>query len=136
MFAKKNQPTIKSLIASGSHIEGNVHFVDGLRIDGHVTGDVRANPGDASILVISETAVITGQLHAEHIIINGSVTGPIFSTRLIELQPKARIVGDVLYSSLELHQGAMVTGQLQPRNTMPELDDDQKTPLQLAPKLA
>ena len=34
MFAKKKQPPIKSLIAQGTRIEGNVLFHDGLRIDG------------------------------------------------------------------------------------------------------
>ena len=47
-------------------------------------------------------------------IINGSVTGPVESDELLELQPKARIVGDVHYESLEMHQGAMVDGELRP----------------------
>ena len=34
MFSRNKQPPIKSLIAEGSRIEGNVHFTDGLRIDG------------------------------------------------------------------------------------------------------
>ena len=34
MFGKKPQPPIKSLIAQGSRIEGNLIFTDGLRIDG------------------------------------------------------------------------------------------------------
>jgi cytoskeletal protein CcmA (bactofilin family) len=48
MFSRNKQPPIKSLIAEGSRIEGNVHFTDGLRIDGEVVGTcVRGptNPG-------------------------------------------------------------------------------------------
>ena len=41
MFNKKKQPPIKSLIAQGSQITGNLAFADGLRIDGAVAG-VRA----------------------------------------------------------------------------------------------
>lgn len=132
MFSKKSQPAIKSLIAQGSHIEGNIRFSDGLRIDGQVTGDVTANKGDSSILVISETAVIVGELHAEHLIINGTVTGPIFASRLLELQPKAKVVGDVFYTALELHQGALVTGQLHPQPEGIKLEDPKKPTLQLA----
>ena len=40
MFNKKKQPAIKSLIAEGSHISGNIRFTDGLRIDGEVHGDI------------------------------------------------------------------------------------------------
>jgi cytoskeletal protein CcmA (bactofilin family) len=130
MFAKKKQPAIKSLIAVGSHIEGNLKFTDGLRVDGQITGDIRANDDHSSILVISETAVITGQIFADHVIVNGRVNGPIHANLMLELQPKAQIVGDVFYKALEMHQGAVITGLLQPG--MMEVDADVKTTLKLA----
>jgi len=114
MFGKKNQPPIKSLIAHGSCIEGNLKFTDGLRIDGEVIGEIRAVDGSASILVISESASVTGHIYADHVIINGSVIGPVHASELLELQPKAKIVGDVSYKALEMHQGAVITGQLKP----------------------
>jgi hypothetical protein len=49
---------------------------------------------------------ITGEIRADHIIINGSVKGPIHASVMLELQPKARIEGDVHYAALEMHQGA------------------------------
>jgi cytoskeletal protein CcmA (bactofilin family) len=130
MFAKKKQPAIKSLIAIGSHIEGNLKFTDGLRVDGQITGDIRANDDNSSILVISETAVITGQIFADHVIVNGRVNGPIHANLMLELQPKAQIVGDVFYKALEMHQGAVITGLLQP--SVMELDAEVKTKLKLA----
>lgn len=114
MFNKKKQPPIKSLIADGSRINGNFLFADGLRVDGAVMGDVRARPEQPSILVISETATVVGEIHADHIIINGSVKGPVHASLMLELQPKARIEGDVHYAALEMHQGAIIAGQLRP----------------------
>lgn len=114
MFGKKKQPPIKSLIAQGTRIEGNVVFHDGLRVDGEVVGDIRASDEQSSILVISESASVSGQIHADHVIINGTVKGPVFAFDLLELQPKARIEGDVSYKALEMHQGAMISGQLKP----------------------
>jgi cytoskeletal protein CcmA (bactofilin family) len=114
MFNKKKQPPIKSLIADGSQISGNIVFTDGLRVDGIVNGNIYAAEEDASILVISEIAAITGEITADHIIINGSVKGPIHARKMLELQPKARIDGDVQYAALEMHQGALITGQLRP----------------------
>jgi cytoskeletal protein CcmA (bactofilin family) len=113
MFGSKKQPAIKSLLAHGTSIVGNVHFSDGLRIDGHVKGDVIAN-SETSILVISETAVVVGQIHAAHVIVNGRVQGPIHASVLLELQPRAYVEGDVHYQALEMHQGAAVSGQLKP----------------------
>ena len=114
MFGKKNQPPIKSLIAKGTCIEGNLKFTDGLRIDGEVIGDIFAVEGSPSILVISETAVVTGRIHADHVIINGHVKGPVHASELLELQPKANITGEVSYKALEMHQGALMCGQLRP----------------------
>lgn len=114
MFHKKKQPPIKSLIASGSHIDGNFRFADGLRVDGTLTGDIRASQDQPSILVISETATVTGEIHADHVIINGTVKGPVYAALMLELQPKARIEGDVHYTALEMHQGAIIAGQLRP----------------------
>lgn len=112
MFGKKKQPPIRSLIAEGTCIEGNLKFSDGLRIDGAVIGEIRANEGSPSILVISEAATVTGLIHADHVIINGHVRGPVHASELLELQPKAKIEGDVSYKALEMHQGAAIFGQL------------------------
>lgn len=114
MFNKKKQPPIKSLIAQGSQITGNYQFTDGLRVDGIVLGNIRAALDGPSMVVISETASVTGEVWADHIIINGAVTGPIHAGVMLELQPKARIEGDVHYIALEMHQGALVSGQLRP----------------------
>lgn len=114
MFNKKKQPPIKSLIAADSRIDGNISFSDGLRVDGEVVGNIHARAEAASILVISETASVTGELHADHIIINGTLNGPVHARVMLELQPKARIQGDVHYKSLEMHQGALIAGQLHP----------------------
>ena len=114
MFAKKKQPAIRTLIGEGTLIRGELRFSDGLRIDGEVQGDVIANDDVHSILVISEKARIVGRVKAAHVIINGAVEGPIVADELLELQPKAVIVGDVVYEVLEMHQGATVHGQMRP----------------------
>ncbi|MBC5764907.1 bactofilin family protein [Ramlibacter albus] len=114
MFGKKAQPPIKSLIATGSRIEGDIKFTEGLRVDGEVFGDIRANPESSSLLVISEAATVQGEVQADHVIINGTVRGPVIARELLELQPKAQIEGDVSYRALEMHQGAVISGQLKP----------------------
>jgi cytoskeletal protein CcmA (bactofilin family) len=115
MFAigKKKQPPIRSLIGEGMVVTGAVRFTDGLRLDGEVHGDVLATD-QRSILVISEKARVHGKVKASHVIINGEVLGPVFSDELLELQPKAKVVGDVRYEVLEMHPGATVEGELKP----------------------
>lgn len=132
MFSKKKQPPIKSLIAQGTRIDGNVLFHDGLRVDGEVVGDIRASTEQPSMLVISELASVSGQIFADHVIINGSVKGPVNALDLLELQPKARIEGDVSYKALEMHQGATISGQLRPMAAGVAGEDEDKPTLKLA----
>jgi cytoskeletal protein CcmA (bactofilin family) len=127
MFSRNKQPPIKSLIAESSRIEGHLNFSEGLRIDGTITGNITSPEDVPSILVISQTAVVTGEIHADHIIINGEVNGPVYARVMLELQPKARIHGDVHYVALEMHQGALIAGQLSPL-----LEVEEKPALKLA----
>jgi cytoskeletal protein CcmA (bactofilin family) len=109
----KKQPAIRSLVGEGTVIQGTLRFSDGLRIDGEVQGDVVSSAENTSILVISEKATIRGAVRAGHVIINGTVIGPVMSYSLLELQPSARIQGDVQYEALGMHQGATIEGALQ-----------------------
>ena len=112
MFGKKKQPPIRSLVGEGTLIRGELRFTEGLRIDGEVHGDVMVFGEGPSILVISEKARVTGKVSGGHVIINGRVDGPVHSTELLELQPKALIAGNVRYEVLEMHQGATIDGEL------------------------
>ncbi|MBA2674011.1 polymer-forming cytoskeletal protein [Ramlibacter sp.] len=114
MFGKKAQPPIKSLIAHGTRIEGHIKFSEGLRIDGEVFGNILATSEQPTMLVISEAATVQGEVVADHVIVNGTVRGPVTARELMELQPKARIEGDVSYMALEMHQGAVISGQMKP----------------------
>jgi cytoskeletal protein CcmA (bactofilin family) len=126
MFGKKKQPAIRTLVGEGTLIEGELRFTDGLRIDGEVRGDVIATGDGYNILVISEKARVTGKVRAGHVIISGTVIGPVFSNELLELQPKAQVWGDIRYEALEMHQGATIDGELRP------LKADEKPALKLA----
>ncbi|HEX6706352.1 MAG TPA: polymer-forming cytoskeletal protein [Albitalea sp.] len=126
MFSKSKQPPIRTLIGEGTVIQGELRFTEGLRIDGEVHGDVVASGEGHSILVISEKARVLGKVRAAHVIVNGTVHGPIQSDELLELQPKASIVGDVRYEVLEMHQGASIDGELRP------LKAEEKPALKLA----
>jgi cytoskeletal protein CcmA (bactofilin family) len=118
MFGKTNKTSpIDSLIGAGTTIEGNITFVGGLRIDGHVKGNVRAAGNKPGTLVLSELAKVEGEIDVAHIVVNGTVAGPVRATEYVELLPKARVTGDVCYKSIEIHVGAIVMGQLVYENT-------------------
>jgi len=116
MWQRKKRPApqkrIDSLIGAGTVVEGNVTFTGGLRIDGKVRGNVVAANGDPCTLVLSEHARVDGEVRVTHMVINGTVNGPLHANDYVELQSKARVSGDITYRTLEMHVGAVIRGRL------------------------
>ena len=114
MFSKSSKPQnrIDSLIGATTRIEGNVIFSGGLRVDGMVRGNVASLPDQPGTLMVSADARIDGEVQAAHIVVNGTVNGPVHATETLELQAGSKVKGDVYYKSLEIHQGAVVEGRL------------------------
>jgi cytoskeletal protein CcmA (bactofilin family) len=116
MFGSKDsnklQNRIDCLIGAGATIEGNIIFSGGLRVDGRVRGNVIAAEGKPGTLVLSEQAQIEGEIRVSHVVINGTVVGPVHAAEYVELQAKANVTGDVHYKTLEIQLGAVVQGRL------------------------
>lgn len=117
MFGKKNdagpQGRIDSLIGAGTSVEGCVRFSGGLRVDGEVKGSVvAAEAASTSTLVVSDQARIEGEVTVAHLVLNGTIVGPVKVAGSLEMQPRAKIVGDVTYATIEMHQGAVIEGRL------------------------
>ena len=115
MFGKKKskpQGRIDSLIGTGTSLVGDVTFTGGLRVDGEIKGNVCGVDGQPATLVISEHARVEGEISVSHLVINGTVTGGVHSSDFLELQTRARVTGDVEYSTIEIHLGAVIQGRL------------------------
>ena len=115
MFSKKHskpQTQIDSLIGAGTSIDGDLNFSGGMRIDGQVNGNVIAAQGKPSTLVLSEHARVNGEVNVTHLVINGAINGSVFASEYMELQSKAKVNGDVHYTTLEIQLGAIVEGRL------------------------
>lgn len=111
--SEKPTNSIDTLIGANTEIKGDVSFTGGLRIDGKVSGNILTpNDEGSCTLVLSDNAVVTGNVTVPHLIINGTIQGNVSSTESIELQPKAEIIGDVYYKMIEMALGASVNGNL------------------------
>jgi cytoskeletal protein CcmA (bactofilin family) len=114
MFRRESKPQnrIDSLIGATTRIEGNVYFSGGLRLDGMVRGNVAALPDQPGTLVVSEQARVDGEVQAAHVVVNGTINGPVDSRETLELQASSRVKGDIHYKSIEIQQGAVIEGRL------------------------
>lgn len=110
--AEKPCNTIDTLIGAKTDLKGDIVFTGGLRVDGKVRGNITAKGDGNSTLVLSENAMVTGNVTVPHIITNGTIKGNVRAAERIELQPKAEISGDVYYKVIEMSLGAVINGNL------------------------
>ncbi|MCC6916708.1 polymer-forming cytoskeletal protein [Nitrosomonas sp.] len=115
MFGRKHKTVsdIDTLIGSDAVITGDIQFSGGLRVDGRICGNIAAAGGKPhSLLVLSEQGIVEGKIKVPYVVINGTVRGPIHSAENLELQPAAKITGDIFYKTIKIHQGAVVEGKM------------------------
>jgi cytoskeletal protein CcmA (bactofilin family) len=95
----------------GAHVElkGSLHNSGPIHIHGRITGDVASD----SIVVIGETAIVTGPIVAKQVDVSGQVHGSITAEELIELQPKSFVKGDLACNRLSIKPGAVFVGKSQ-----------------------
>ncbi len=117
MFGKNKQPkeilraSISSLIGAETTVVGVIQFHGGLHVVGTLKGGA-SSEDDSSLLIIDEGALVTGDVHVNHLIVNGRIEGNVYVKGKVELFDKAHIEGDVHYGLLELPAGAEVNGKL------------------------
>lgn len=104
--------TIDTLIGGRTELKGDLTFSGGLRIDGKLKGNVMARGDGNSTLILSENALIIGNVTVPHIIANGTIKGTVRASERIELQPKAEVAGDIYYKVMEVSLGAVINGNL------------------------
>lgn len=104
--------TIDTLVGARTELKGDLVFSGGLRVDGRIEGNVSSNGEGNSVLVVSENAVITGDVNVPHVVVNGRIRGNVTASERVELQAKATVEGDVGYKILEVQAGAVVIGAM------------------------
>ena len=109
---KRKVSKIDTLVGQQTEIQGDIRFSGGLHVDGKIKGNVVAVNDGHSMLSLSESGAIEGQVSVPYIVLNGAVNGDVYSSEHVELAAKARITGNVHYNLLEMSIGAEVNGKL------------------------
>ena len=143
MFRRKRHASIEvsklsSLIAPGVEIAGDVIITDGVRVDGHIEGNVLAKKGTRGLLVLSEKGSINGAVKVYDAVVNGTICGDLEVEHFLELQANARVTGNIIYRRLQLECGATIEGRLDrlPDRPAEEAAEGTVVNLQLSPAAA
>ena len=100
-----------TLIATGTHIKGDITFSGRLHVDGKIEGAIRGE-GPQAMLTLSAHASVAGEVQAPHIVIDGSIVGDVTAGERLELASNARVEGNVYYKVLEMSAGAQINGKM------------------------
>ena len=101
-----------TLIAANTEVTGDVHFINQLYINGHVSGNITADVDSDATVIVSDDGSVSGEIRVPNVVVNGSVEGNVFATTRMELARNAEVKGNVYYRLIEMQLGAMVDGQL------------------------
>jgi len=98
-----------SIVGPQMEITGDV-FTDGsVRIEGTVTGNVRAEKA----VVVGKDGAVDGDIQTQDAIVTGRIQGSLTAASRLEIKATARIDGDILARRVQLDDGAMVNGNVQ-----------------------
>jgi len=114
MFKQKRRADrpITTLVGKDTRVHGDLEFTGGCLIDGYVKGNVKAVADDDATLNISERGCVEGAVMVANVLLNGTIKGDVKALKRVELGSKARVVGNVQYSLIEMAVGAEVNGKL------------------------
>lgn len=93
-------------IVEGTKIVGDLITDSNLRIDGEIIGNVVSR----SKVVIGETGIIKGDISCLEADIEGNVEGKLEIEDILVLREKAKIVGDIMTTKLQIEEGAIFVG--------------------------
>ncbi len=102
--AKKQPSGVPSIVSADLRIEGNLHSIGDVQIDGVVNGDI-----SSKTLTVGEGAEVHGAIEAESLRICGTVEGEV-AAKTVVLTKTARVYGDVIHESLSVEAGALIHG--------------------------
>ena len=103
---------VDMLISASAKVHGDVEFSGVLHIEGRVLGAVRACGEGESTVSVGEGGVIDRGVVATHVVVNGVVRGDVQATGKVALGPKAQVLGNVQYGTIESAAGAQISGRL------------------------
>jgi len=121
--------TSKNVLGADVEIKGNLKFSGELTLEGKLEGEIQTE----GQLNLGDTAVVTGNINAQSVIVRGKVNGNINAKERIEIKAKAELFGDIRASKLVVEEGVTFVGrtEVNPNKvapTAPRPGDASKSP--------
>ncbi len=96
-----------TILTSGCHFSGKLHCRGSSRIGAKIEGQLISE----GLLIIEEDAVITAEVKAEEVVIQGTLRGKLIASGRVELAASSRVEGDISTPILIIREGAQFNGR-------------------------
>ena len=109
---KDHQPgreAVISIIGPGMRVTGDCETEGTLRIEGTVTGKVKAGKA----VVVGRDGSVKGDIFTQDAVIGGHVTGKVIAESRLELQETSVVDGEIRARRIKLEEGGRVNGSIQ-----------------------
>ena len=116
----------KNVLNADVEIKGNLKFAGELTFDGKLEGEIQTD----GVLNLGESAVITGNLNVQSVVVRGKVNGNITAKEKIEIKSKAELFGDIRATKLVVEEGVIFVGrtEVNPNKVAPTAPRPGETP--------
>lgn len=114
LFGARGKPAhVETLIGKGTVIEGKIVSEAGLRVEGHVRGDIEST-GDVSI---GEQGVVHSNIVARNLYAAGTIHGSVKTEGRLVLAESGKLFGTIDAGLLNIAEGALFQGssKMEPR---------------------
>lgn len=99
----------RNIISNGTKIQGDIESDGDFRIEGIVSGNVKAK----GKIVIGETGQIDGQMQCQSADISGKASVKLEVTELTSLRATSQFTGDIITKKISIEPGAIFSGTCQ-----------------------
>jgi cytoskeletal protein CcmA (bactofilin family) len=98
---------LSGFVGNGTTLTGEANFKGMLRVDGHLSGQVRSEGGT---LIVGNNGQVDADIEVAVATIHGAVNGDITASQRLELGRAAKVNGNITTPSLIIEQGAVFEG--------------------------
>jgi cytoskeletal protein CcmA (bactofilin family) len=108
--APEPKPTTReqTVIGSDTRVKGEMTFDHDCRVLGHFEGSITSE----GQLHVAEGATCKAEVEAESVVLDGTVEGNVTARQRVKLNASAKVNGDIVAATLEVADGAQVTGHV------------------------
>jgi cytoskeletal protein CcmA (bactofilin family) len=97
-----------SIIGAGTTWQGTLVSDASVRLDGKVSGEVKA----AGTVHVTEGAQVNAVVQAKFVVVAGSFDGQLYASSRLDLLPSSRVKGSITTPTISVGEGAFIDGEI------------------------